>query len=203
MYPMHPPDKPNNKIVRTWVITLVSIGAFGLISAAAVIGLGINSGVEAASQAAATQSANEAKASTSASFWASVNAQNKAAAAAAEQQRQAFESSQAKNAQQDVDDQLAAQRWKAYGNDLYYQWADNSEYTCGYNSCSYLHVMTMKETGCRGGIYVEASLESGQASIGRANAWTAALPKQKDAIVELEDNTGQADGFQLTTLNCH
>ncbi|MGY3379454.1 rubrerythrin [Arthrobacter sp. TE12231] len=161
---------------------------------------------QASSQAAA-QTAKDAaakkKADDSAAFWAKVDADNKARSEQNAKDVAAFNSSQEADRAADVQRQMEAQGWKRYSDVLYYQYAADSEFTCGHFSCTYIHVTTLAPNGCPGGMYVAASIEKGHASIGLTNDITAPLTKGKDAIVQLQDISNQGDGFQLTTMNCH
>ncbi|QYF88455.1 hypothetical protein [Arthrobacter sp. PAMC25284] len=104
--------------------------------------------------------------------------------------------------QDDIKAQMADQGWTHFSGDIYYQYADTSEFTCGYFRCTMVHVTTLAENGCPGGLYVEATVDKGTMNIGRTNDVTAALPRAKDAIVKLTDTTGQADAISLTDVRC-
>jgi hypothetical protein len=165
-------------------------------------------GAELPSQhAAAAQAAEQAlvdaaakkKADDSAAFWAGVEKENKAAA-----DKEAARRATAALAPpvDRIRPQMEAQGWTQFSGVFYYQYADKSEYSCGYFNCIVVHVTTMAEKGCSGGLYVEATVDMGNATVGRANSITAALPQGKDAIVKLQDTTGHGDTFALTDLHC-
>lgn len=147
-----------------------------------------------AAQQAKIDAAAKKKADDSAAFWAKVDAENKALAAkdaaAAAKFNASYEADRAKEAADSIKKQMEDQGWIRFAGDFYYQYADKSEYTCGYSSCLYVHVTTMAPHGCPGGLYVAATVDSGSSSVGKANSITAALPQGKDAIVKLEDHTG-------------
>ncbi|MDP9905619.1 hypothetical protein [Arthrobacter bambusae] len=61
---------------------------------------------------------------------------------------------------------------------------------------------TMAAAGCPGGLYVAASIEHGTSSLGLANSITAPPAQGKDAIVKLDDTTGQGDGMRIADVHC-
>jgi hypothetical protein len=150
-----------------------------------------------ATEQAAADTAAKKKADDSAAFWAKVDADNKARAAQDAQDRAASLASKP-----NIRPQMEAQGWTLFAGDFYYQYADKSEYTCGYYSCLMAHVTTMADTGCPGGLYVEATVDRGATNVGRTNAVTGALTKGKDAIIRLTDTTGQGDKIGLTGIKC-
>lgn len=158
---------------------------------------------EQASSKAAEDAAAKQKADDKAAFWAEVEADNKAKSEQSARDRAAFQASQEDGKAADVQRQMESDGWEHYKDDLYFQYAGDSEFTCGYFKCTYIHVTTLAPNGCPGGMYVAASVEKGTSSIGLANELTAPLASQKVAIVKFEDFTNHADGFQLTTMNCH
>jgi hypothetical protein len=155
-----------------------------------------------AAEQATTDAAARKKADDSAAFWAQVAKDNKAKAEKEAADAVAFKASQATRGSDSIKSQMEAQGWTQFAGDFYYQYADKSEYTCGYSNCSYVHVTTMAPNGCPGGLYVAATIDRGEASVGMTNSITAALPQGKDAIVKLEDRTGAGDKIGLTDLHC-
>ena len=113
----------------------------------------------------AKDAAAKKKADDAAAFWAKVDADNKARSEQNAKDVAAFNSSQEAGRAADVQRQMEAQGWKRYSDVLYYQYAADSEFTCGHFRCTYIHVTTLTPNGCPGGIYVAASIEKGHASI--------------------------------------
>lgn len=169
------------------------------------VGLPARQAAEAsAAEQAKTQAAAKKKADDSAAFWAKIEKDNKARAEKAAADAAAFNASQDRAAEQadSIKNQMEAQGWKQFSGDFYYQVADKSEYSCGYSQCLVYHVTTMAPAGCSGGLYVEATVDAGGASVGRANSITASLPQGKDAIVKLTDTSGVGESMGLTDLHC-
>lgn len=99
--------------------------------------------------------------------------------------------------------QMTTQGWESAGDQLYFYYLDHSQFTCGSWKCTYLDVVSMAANGCPGGIYIAASIDRGNVSIGSTNEFTAGLPKGKVARVKLQDTSNRGEGFQLTEMNCH
>lgn len=173
------------------------------------LGVGLPAQEAASAQAAEhekTEAGAKKKAEDSAAFWAKVDAENKVLAAkdaaAAAKFDASYEADRATEAAASIKKQMEDQGWTQFAGDFYYQYADKSEYTCGYSSCLYVHVTTMAPNGCPGGLYVAATIDSGSSSVGKANSITAALPQGKDAIVKLEDHSGAGEKMGLTDVHC-
>lgn len=167
------------------------------------VGLPAHQGEQQAAMArAAEEAAAKKKAEESAAFWAQVDKENKESWAEDEANRKAFNSSQEQNQAASVKTQMEAQGWTQFSGHYYYQYADKSEYTCSYSRCLVVHVTTMAPAGCSRGLYVEATVDAGGASVGRANSITAALPQGKDAIVKLTDTSGMGETMGITDLHC-
>jgi hypothetical protein len=167
------------------------------------VGLPANQAAEArAAEQTKTEAAAKKKAEDSAAFWAQVAKDNTVKSEKAAADAAAFNASQASRQSDSVKRQMETQGWTQFAGDFYYQYADKSEYTCGYSNCSYVHVTTMAPNGCEGGLYVAATIDKGGSSVGMTNSITAALPQGKDAIVKLEDHTGAGDKIGLTDLHC-
>jgi hypothetical protein len=154
----------------------------------------------AQSQGGDDEAAKKKKAESDA-FWAKVNAENKAQR---EKDAKALAASEASPEVEDVSTkrQMEDLGWKQFSGDFYYQFADKSEYSCSYSKCIVVHVTTMAPAGCPGGLYVEATVDAGGASVGMANSITAALPQGKDAIVKLTDTSGMGEAMALTKIRC-
>lgn len=155
---------------------------------------------QAAEQAKSDEAAAKKKAGSDA-FWAKVDAENKALREKHAADQAAFEASP------EVEDESTKRGmedlgWTQFSGDFYYQFADKSEYSCSYSKCLVVHVTTMAPGGCSGGLYVEATVDAGGASVGRANGITAALPQGKDAIVKLTDTSGLGEAMALTKIRC-
>lgn len=155
---------------------------------------------QAAEQAKSDEAAAKKK-SESDAFWAKVDAENKAQREKDAKARAAFEASP------EVEDastkrQMEDLGWTQFSGYFYYQFSDKSEYSCSYSKCLVVHVTTMAPGGCPGGLYVEATVDAGGASVGRANSITAALPQGKDAIVKLTDTSGAGEAMALTKIRC-
>ncbi|MGO4856222.1 hypothetical protein [Arthrobacter sp. 2MCAF14] len=169
--------------------------------------------VQAADAQTAAQASKDAaakkKKEDSDAFWAKVQADNARVAdqyqkdAAASSARQAADkAAEQAGTSESIRTQMEAQGWTRFSGPFYYQYAPKSEYTCGYLKCSVVHVTTMAAAGCPGGLYVAASIEHGSSSLGLANSITAPLAQGKDAIVKLDDTTGQGDGMRLADIHC-
>lgn len=118
------------------------------------VGLPANRAAEArAAEQAKTAAAEKKKEEDSAAFWAQVARDNKAKSEKAAADAAAFNASQATRQSDSVKRRMEAQGWTQFAGDFYYQYADKSEYTCGYSNCSYVHVTTMAPNGCAGGLY--------------------------------------------------
>jgi hypothetical protein len=158
-----------------------------------------------ATEQAATDAAAKKKAEESAAFWAQVEKENRARAAKADKEnaeRRPIQEQLREDRAEQVKTQMEAQGWTHFADDFYYQYADKSEYSCGYARCIVVHVTTMASAGCADGLYVEATVDAGGASVGRANSITASLPQGKDAIVKLTDTSGVGETMGLTDLHC-
>jgi len=89
----------------------------------------------------------------------------------------------------------------AVQGDIYFRALDPSEFTCGTFDCIYYALVTVD--GCSSGIYVAASIETeGGVSVGQANDITAGLQPEGQAVVELNDYTGNGSVFRLTDVHC-
>ncbi|WP_343924237.1 hypothetical protein [Rhodoglobus aureus] len=86
------------------------------------------------------------------------------------------------------------------GNDVYYMFADQSNYTCGYWDCAYVVLLAM--SGCPNSLYVEAAVTRNGVDIGLANHLAAAVPVEGQVNAHLEDFSGSGDGFRITKVNC-
>lgn len=160
----------------------------------------------AAEQAAADVAAKK-KAEESAKFWDQVEKENSARAAKADKEkaeRKPIQVQLREDREAQVKTQMEAQGWTQFAGNYYYyyQYADPSEYTCSFSRCLVVHVTTMAAAGCPDGLYVEATVDAGGASVGRANSITASLPQGKDAIVKLTDTSGVGEKMGLTDLHC-
>lgn len=155
---------------------------------------------QAAAKAKEDEAARKKKAESDA-FWAKVDADNKAQREKDAKALADFEASDGGEAER-TKTEMEKLGWKQFSGDFYYQFADKSDYSCSYSKCLVVHVTTMAPTGCPGGLYVEATVDAGGASVGRANSITAALPQGKDAIVKLTDTSGAGEAMALTDLHC-
>lgn len=158
-----------------------------------------------AAEQAATDAAAKKKAEESAKFWAQVEKENSARAAKSDKEkaeRKPIQQQLREDRAAQVKTQMEAQGWTQFAGDFYYQYADPSEYSCSYSRCLVVHVTTMAAAGCADGLYVEATVDAGGASVGRANSITASLPQGKDAIVKLTDTSGVGEKMGLTDLHC-
>jgi hypothetical protein len=199
-----PGQKPR-KHYRTALTIALAVALVALVGGGWWFGVGLpaNQAAEArAAEQAKTEAAERKKEEDSAVFWAQVAKDNKAKSEKAAADAAAFNASQATRQSDFVKRQMEAQGWTQFAGDFYYQYADKSEYTCGYSNCSYVHVTTMAPNGCGGGLYVAATIDRGSASVGMTNSITAALTQGKDAIVKLEDHTGAGEKIGLTDLHC-
>lgn len=90
--------------------------------------------------------------------------------------------------------------WDSVGDDVYFRWADNDEFSCGRYDCLAFHVIAVN--GCPGGMYLEAAILSGNTQVGWTNETFTGIPAGGDATGFFEDIYGQGDGFRLTEMNC-
>ncbi|WP_442545198.1 hypothetical protein ACSBOX_05850 [Arthrobacter sp. KN11-1C] len=162
-----------------------------------------------ASEQASKDAAAKKKKEDADAFWAKVQADNtklydkqRSDAAAFNASQAADQAAQQAGTSESIRTQMEAQGWTRFSGPYYYQFAAKTEYTCSYLKCSVVHVTTMAAAGCPGGLYVAASIEHGSSSLGLANSITAPLAQGKDAIVKLDDATGQGDGFRLADIHC-
>lgn len=200
-----PGQKPRKRNRTALTIAALAVALVALVAGGWWFGVGLpaNQAAEAhAAEHAKTEATEKKKEEDSAAFWAQVAKDNKAKSEKAAADAAAFNASQATRQSDSVKRQMEAQGWTQFAGDFYYQYADKSEYTCGYSNCSYVHVTTMAPNGCAGGLYVAATIDRGGASVGMTNSITAALTQGKDAIVKLEDHTGAGDKIGLTDLHC-
>jgi hypothetical protein len=199
-----PGQKPRKRY-RTTMIIALAVALVALVGGGWWFGVGLPAQQAAEARAAEqtkTEAAANKKSEDSDAFWAQVAKDNKAKAEKQAADAAAFNASQGSRQSDSVKSQMEAQGWTQFAGDFYYQYADKSQYTCGYSNCSYIHVTTMASNGCPGGLYVAATIDRGESSVGMTNSITAALTQGKDAIVKLEDHTGAGDKIGLTDLHC-
>jgi hypothetical protein len=100
------------------------------------------------------------------------------------------------------DEAMTADGWDVYeSGNLYVQFVDPADFTCGYANCTFVHVATIR--GCPNSLYVEASLMSGDTVIGMTNDMLGVVGPEGTATAHLEDFAGNADGYRLTKVNCY
>lgn len=100
------------------------------------------------------------------------------------------------------DEAMTADGWTVYeSGNLYVQFADPSEFTCGYANCTYVYVAAIH--GCPNSLYVEASLMSGDTVIGMTNDLLGVVKPEDTAAAHLEDYAGNADSYRLTKVTCY
>jgi hypothetical protein len=193
---------------RIIIISLVAVLALALGGAGLLVAnLSAQTERRAEGSASADYASSSASAQASASAEAKRKADNAASAAraqaysVAEEARKTAEREQAR-ADSEIK-QMEDRGWTSAGNQMYFQYLSNSEFTCGRWNCTFLDVVSMAPNGCPGGIYVAVSIDRGAGSIGSTNEITAGLPTGKVARVKLEDTSNQGDGFQITKMNCH
>jgi hypothetical protein len=153
-------------------------------------------------QPSADAAAAKKKKAESDAFWAKVNKENQEIAAADKARIAASNARKEPEQAAPVQTYTEAPSWNQFAGDYYYRYADKSEYDCSYSRCVVVHVKTMSAAGCPDGLYVEATVDAGGASVGSANAITASLPQGKEAIVKLTDTSGMGEKIALTELHC-
>jgi len=84
--------------------------------------------------------------------------------------------------------------------DLYFRFARDDEFTCGYWDCTGVFVLSM--TGCPGGVYVEAAIENNGVVVGRANAVIGSLQAAQGGAVILEDINSVGGSFRVNQVQC-
>ena len=128
---------------------------------------------------------------------ADLRARDAAASAAAAAQQQAESDRMFQEAQ---DAALAEQGFSPAGDgDLYYRFAEPSEYTCGYVDCTYIFVVSVD--GCASGVYAEANLLQGNLVVGMTNDISGSLASFQPAAMSFDAYQG-ADAFEVTDVHC-
>lgn len=196
-----PRNRKRNLIIASIAASLLALGGAGIWAAnisaqeaeQRTVAAAASASAEASAQASTAAAAK--KAAEDAAFFASERARMATEKAAQAQEVEQLRSESERK-------QMEAQGWTFAGNQMYFQYLDNSKFTCGSWKCTYLGVVSMALNGCPGGIYVAVSIDRGKSSIGSTNEITAGLPKGKIAQVKLEDTSNQGDGFQITKMNC-
>lgn len=84
--------------------------------------------------------------------------------------------------------------------DLYFRFARDDEFSCGYWDCVGVVVLSM--SGCPGGVYVEAAIESNGVVVGQANAIIGSLQAEQVGAEVLEDLTNTGGTFRVATVQC-
>lgn len=189
-------------IIICVVAVVLALGGAGFLAA----NLSTQAEQRAEAEASVASASAAASADASASAEAKRTADNAASAARARARSVAEEARKAAERAERADSelkQMEARGWTSAGNQMYFQYLSDSEFTCGRWKCTFLDVVSMAPNGCPGGIYVAVSIDRGEGSIGSTNEITAGLPTGKVARVKLEDTSNQGDGFQITKMNCH
>ncbi|MEO5317734.1 hypothetical protein PV761_03945 [Arthrobacter sp. CC3] len=186
-------------IIICVVAVVLALGGAGFLAA----NLSTQAEQRAEAEASAASASAAAAADASASAEAKRTADNAASAARARARSVAEEARKAAERADSELKQMEARGWTSAGNQMYFQYLSDSEFTCGRWKCTFLDVVSMAPNGCPGGIYVAVSIDRGEGSIGSTNEITAGLPTGKVARVKLEDTSNQGDGFQITKMNCH
>lgn len=78
---------------------------------------------------------------------------------------------------------------------------DPEDFTCGSYRCMYYTVVALG--GCPGGLYVEASILSGDVVVGMSNDLVGGVAAGEDARVFLEDYAGGGDAFRISEVSCY
>lgn len=98
-------------------------------------------------------------------------------------------------------DAMAADGFEPAGEGLYYRWARDNEFNCGYWDCAVIYVVTLDKE-CPQSVYVEANVMSGATAVGLTNDSVGGLARYSSAAFTLEDFVG-GDSFQLTAISCY
>ena len=98
-----------------------------------------------------------------------------------------------------LDKSMADQGWSSAGNEIYFQFADSNDYTCGYFDCAYVNVHVVN--ACNAGVYLSASILDGTTAVGLDNGVTGGLPAGGNAQILLQDTRGGGT-FSITDLHC-
>ncbi|WP_146071797.1 hypothetical protein [Cryobacterium sp. Y50] len=96
---------------------------------------------------------------------------------------------------------MALDGYSPAGDHVYYRFANDEEFTCGYYDCAAV-VITTTWTTCSG-VYLEANLVRNEVVIGLANDSAGYLGENSTAVLTLEDYQDTGGAFQITTVNCH
>lgn len=106
-----------------------------------------------------------------------------------------------KSAAEIRDKSMTAQGYKVgQSGDVYFKAAEPGASACGSFRCLSYSVLSLN--GCPAGIYMAASIENGDISVGKTNSITAGLQAEQVAIVRLEDYTNAGSKFRVTEVTC-
>jgi uncharacterized membrane protein YhaH (DUF805 family) len=99
---------------------------------------------------------------------------------------------------------MQAKGWVWFKDQLYFAWIPVQELKCPMNTrCSQMKVVSMATDGCRGGIYVDASLDRNGLSTGHTTGYSSGLPQGMGALVTLTlPNSADADGITMLDMRC-
>lgn len=121
--------------------------------------------------------------------------------AAAEEAARIEAQERAEREAKDLQDQVYADAgFENVGSDVYFAWADSSNFTCGRYDCIAFAVVAAE--GCPGGMYLEAAIMRGGTQVAWTNETFSGLGKGDSASGFFDDIYGQGDSFRLTEVNC-
>ena len=96
---------------------------------------------------------------------------------------------------------MALAGYSPAGDGMYYRFAEDSEFSCGYYDCTAVVVSTASTT-CSG-VYLEANLIRNDVVVGFVNDTAGSLGKYSVAVMMLEDYQDTGGAFRITKVNCY
>ena len=96
---------------------------------------------------------------------------------------------------------MALAGYSPAGDGMYYRFAEDSEFSCGYYDCTAVVVSTASTT-CSG-VYLEANLIRNDVVVGFVNDTAGSLGKYSVAVMTLEDYQDTGGAFRITKVNCY
>ena len=90
--------------------------------------------------------------------------------------------------------------FKYFKNDIAYKWSDHSSFTCDYESCQQIEIVS--KNGCKS-LYAEVNkLDSENNNVGYTNASTTNLAAGQKALLMFR-STGDFKSFTLSEISCY
>lgn len=107
-----------------------------------------------------------------------------------------------KSQNQLADEAAIEQGWKVYSSgEVYFRFADPSEYTCGYTGCAYAAIVS--RSGCAGGFYAKIDvLNEAGTPIGWSNQISASAQPNEPVQVRFDILEQGATNVRIAEINC-